>query len=163
MIEPATGPEPSLLLKTRALMPALNEQEQKVGHYLLDHPNEVVHLAISDLAHRCAVSDATIFRFCKKVGTEGYQSLKIRLAQDLASARAATYVPITDKDSLAEAAQKVIAADVKALEDSLSVLNLAALERAVDALLAAHRVDIYGSGGAADESPLRSYQREPEG
>ncbi len=149
MAEPSMAPDASLLLTTRALMPALNEQEQKVGQYLLDHPGVVVHLAISDLAQRCAVSDATIFRFCKKVGADGYQDLKIRLAQELASARMATYVRITEKDSLVEAVQKVIAADVKALEDTLSVLDLAALERAVDALLAARWVDIYGSGGAA--------------
>ncbi|OGO39733.1 MAG: hypothetical protein A2Z04_08375 [Chloroflexi bacterium RBG_16_57_9] len=147
-----------MLLTTRALLPVLNEQEQKVGHYILDHPNEVVHLAISDLAQRCAVSDATIFRFCKKVGADGYQNLKIRLAQELASARAATYVPITEQDSVAEAACKVIAADIKALEDTLSVLDLAAVERAVDALLAARRVDIYGSGGAAGSAYQLQYK-----
>lgn len=149
MAETVAGAAPGLLLTIRALMPALNEQEQKVGQYILDHPGEVVHLAISDLAQRCAVSDATIFRFCKKVRAEGYQDLKIRLAQELASARAATYAQICPEDSLAEAARKVITADVKALEDTLSMLDLAALERAVDALLSARRVDIYGSGGAA--------------
>jgi DNA-binding MurR/RpiR family transcriptional regulator len=38
---------------------------------------------------------------------------------------------------------------VKALEDTLRVLDLDALDRAADALLAARRVDIYGSGGGA--------------
>jgi RpiR family carbohydrate utilization transcriptional regulator len=149
MLEPLRMSDANLLLTIRALLPALNEQEQKVGQYILENPYEVVHLAISDLAQRCTASDATIFRFCKKVGADGYQDLKIRLAQELASARAATYVEITEKDSLAEAAKKVIAADVKALEDTLTVLNLVALERAAEALLAARRVDIYGSGGGA--------------
>jgi DNA-binding MurR/RpiR family transcriptional regulator len=149
MAESPARSEASLLLTIRALLPALNEQEQKVGQYILDHPNEVVHLAISDLAQRCVVSDATIFRFSKKVGADGYQDLKIRLAQELASARTATYAGVTETDSLTEAVRKVIADDVKALEDTLSMLNLAELERAVDALLAARRVDLYGSGGGA--------------
>ena len=139
----------SLLLNIRTLLPSLNEQEQKVGQYVLEHPAEVIHLAVSDMAQRCGVSDATVFRFSKKVGTEGYQNFKIMLAQELASSTATPYATLGREDSLATAVQKVIAADMKALEDTLSVLDLAALEKAVDALLAARRVDIYGSGGAA--------------
>jgi DNA-binding MurR/RpiR family transcriptional regulator len=136
-----------LLLTIRGLLPSLNEQEQKVGQYVLDYPEEVIYLAVSDLAQRAAASDTTVFRFCKKMGTDGYQDFKIRLAQELASARPAAYTSVQVGDTLAEATRKVIAADVKALEDTLRVLDLAALDRAADALLATRRVDIYGSGG----------------
>ena len=139
----------SLLLTIRGLLPALNEQEQKVGQYVLDHADEVIHLAMSDLAARCAVSDTTVFRFCRRVKTDGYQDFKIRLALESEPDHVTTYASITGGDSVAQAARKVIAADVKALEDTLKVLDLAALERAADALLAARRVDIYGSGGGA--------------
>jgi len=149
MLEELQAPRSSLLLNIRTLLPSLNEQEQKVGQYVLEHPAEVIHLAVSDMAQRCGVSDATVFRFSKKVGTEGYQNFKIMLAQELASSTATPYATLGREDSLATAVQKVIAADMKALEDTLSVLDLAALEKAVDALLAARRVDIYGSGGAA--------------
>jgi RpiR family carbohydrate utilization transcriptional regulator len=139
----------NLLLTIRTLLPNLNEQEQKVGQYVLEHAAEVIHLAVSEMALRCGVSDATVFRFAKKVGTEGYQNFKILLAQELASSTATPYATLGQEDSLATAVEKVIAADVKALQDTLSVLDLAALEAAVDALLAARRVDIYGSGGGA--------------
>jgi RpiR family transcriptional regulator, carbohydrate utilization regulator len=139
----------NLLLTIRTLLPSLNEQEQKVGQYVLEHPAEVIHLAVSEMAQRCGASDATVFRFSKKVGTEGYQNFKILLAQELASSTATPYATLGREDNLATAIQKVIAADVKALQDTLSVLDLSALESAVDVLLAARRVDIYGSGGAA--------------
>jgi RpiR family transcriptional regulator, carbohydrate utilization regulator len=139
----------SILLPIRGLLPSLNEQEQKVGQYVLDHPAEVVHLAIGDLAQLCAASDATIFRFCRKVGADGYGDFKIRLAQEMASARAATYDAVQIGDTLADAVHKVIAADMKALADTLRVLDLVALARAAEVLFAARRVDIYGSGGAA--------------
>lgn len=138
-----------LLLTIRGLLPALNEQEQKVGQYVLEHAWEVIHLPVSDLAQRALVSDTTVFRFCRKVGAEGYQDFKIRLAQELAAARPTTYVTVGPQDTLVEAAHKTIAADLKALEDTLRVLDLAALERAAEAILAARRVDIYGSGGGA--------------
>lgn len=144
-----TGPPPNLLLTIRGLLPSLNEQEQKVGQYVLDHPYEVIHLAIAELAERCGVGDTTIFRFCRRVKTEGYQDFKILLAQELSPPNPAVYEAVAAGDSSAAAAQKAIAGDVKALEDTLRVLDLEALDRAGDALLGARRVDIYGSGGAA--------------
>jgi RpiR family carbohydrate utilization transcriptional regulator len=146
---PLMNPYPGLLLTIRGLLPSLNEQEQKVGEYVLKHPYEVVHLPINDLAQCCGVGDTTIFRFCKKVGADGFQDFKICLAQELEPESPAIYAAVEAGDPLAEAARKVIADDVKALEDTLRVLDLAALDRAADVLLAARRVDIYGSGGAA--------------
>jgi DNA-binding MurR/RpiR family transcriptional regulator len=136
-----------LLLRIRALLPSLNEQEQKVGEYVLRAPDAVVHLAIGDLAQRCHASDTTIFRFCRKVGAAGYQEFKIRLAQEMASARAPTYLLANDADSLSAVVHKTIAANIKALEDTLAVMDQALIEHTADVLLGARRVDIYGSGG----------------
>jgi DNA-binding MurR/RpiR family transcriptional regulator len=148
-VTPFSSSSGDLLLTIRGLLPSLNEQEQKVGQYVLDHPAEVIHLAVSELAQRAAASDATVFRFSRRVGADGYGDFKIRLAGELAAARQSIYVSVGAGDSVAEAVQKVIAGDVKALEDTLRVLDLDALGRAADALLAARRVDIYGSGGGA--------------
>jgi RpiR family transcriptional regulator, carbohydrate utilization regulator len=144
-----TEPPHNLLLTIRGLLPSLNEQEQKVGQYVLDHPYEVIHLAMVDLAERCGVGDTTIFRFCRRVKTDGYQDFKILLAQELSPRNRPVYEAIAVGDTAATAAQKAVAGDVKALEDTLRVLDLEALGRAASALLAAQRVDIYGSGGAA--------------
>jgi DNA-binding MurR/RpiR family transcriptional regulator len=144
-----TEPQPNLLLTIRGLLPSLNEQEQKVGQYVLDHPYEVIHLPMVELAERCGVGDTTIFRFCRRVHTEGYQAFKIALAQELTPTVPPVYQAVAAGDTAAAAAQKAIAADVKALEDTLRVLDLAALDRSAAALLAARRIDIFGSGGAA--------------
>lgn len=139
----------SLLLTIRALLPALYEQEQKVGKYILNHPEEVVHLSIGQLGARCKASDGTVFRFCQKVGMIGYQDLKIRLAQETAVARPSTYAADIQQGTLASAAHKAMAANQKALEDTLRMIDLAVLDRAADTLFAARRVDIYGAGGGA--------------
>lgn len=144
-----TEPRANLLLTIRGLLPSLNEQEQKVGQYVLDHPYEVIHLAMVELAERAGVGDTTIFRFCRRVGTEGYQDFKIALAQELSPVSPPVYQAVAAGDSAAAAAQKAIAGDVKALEDTLRVLDLEALDRAGAALLGARRIDLYGSGGAA--------------
>ena len=74
---------------------------------------------------------------------------KITLAQELTPASRPFYAAVAAGDTMAETAHKVIANDMKSLDDTLRILDLAALDRAVEALLAARRVDIYGSGGSA--------------
>lgn len=139
----------NLLLMIRALLPSLNEQEQKVGQYILSNPGDVVHLAIGELSQRCHASDTTIFRFCRKVGAGGYQDLKIRLAQETASLRTPIYAAPTDADTQDEVIRNAVSANIKALEDTLAVLDAATLDHAANVILAARRVDIYGAGGGA--------------
>lgn len=132
----------------RGILPSLNEQERKVGAHVLAHPEEVVSLSISDLAREAAVSEATIFRFCRKVGTQGYQDFKIRLARELDTTPLLVYREITPQDSLGEVVEKVIAAGLKALQDTWQALDLDQLDRTLEVILAADRVDIFGAGGS---------------
>ena len=108
MAEPSEPSVKSLLLAIRGLLPALNEQEQKVGQYVLDHPDEVIHLAMSDLAQRCAVSATTVFRFCRRVQTDGFQDFKIRLALELTPGRLATYAMAFPGEDVIEAARRFV-------------------------------------------------------
>jgi RpiR family carbohydrate utilization transcriptional regulator len=138
----------NILLTIRGLLPSLTAGEKKIGDYVLRHPDEVVKLSITELAEACDVSDATIFRFCRKVGTEGYQDFKIALAKDSVSPDRLVYADVKPGDSLLMMAEKIVEANVKALRDTLKVLDVEALERALNALLAANRVEIYAVGGS---------------
>ena len=141
-------------------MPSLTAGEKKIGDYVLRYPDGVVKLSITELAEACGVSDATIFRFCRKVGTEGYQDFKIALAKELVS-DGLVYADVVPEDSLVTMAEKIVEANVKALRDTLKVLDVEALDRALDAILAANRVQIYavgGSGVAARELQFKLMQ-----
>jgi RpiR family carbohydrate utilization transcriptional regulator len=151
----------NILLRIRGLLPSLTAGEKKIGDYVLRHPDEVVKLSITELAEACDVSDATIFRFCRKVGTEGYQDFKIALAKDSVSPESLVYADVIPEDSLLTMAEKIVEANVKALRDTLKVLEVKALDRALNALLAANRVEIYavgGSGVAARELQFKLIQ-----
>lgn len=142
-------PQPgNILLEIRGLLPSLSEQEQRVGAYVLAHPEQVITFSITELAEAAGASDATVFRFCRRVGTEGYQDFKIALARALVSSHSLVYADVTPEDTMASMVSKVVEASVKALRDTAAVLDVDALERAVEAFLQAHRVEIYALGGA---------------
>lgn len=50
----------------------LNESEKRIFNYVLKNFDEAKHYSIRQLAKKCFVSSATIFRFTKKLGFEGY-------------------------------------------------------------------------------------------
>ena len=57
--------------------------EKKVIDGILNIPTEeIIYLSISDLATRLNVADATLVRFCKKLGYNGFQEFKLHLSQE---------------------------------------------------------------------------------
>lgn len=59
--------------------------EMKIIDGILEiSPNEIIYLSISDLASRLKVADATLVRFCKKLGYSGFQEFKLHLSQECA-------------------------------------------------------------------------------
>lgn len=143
---PLTGP---VLARLEALAPNLRDAERKITQYVLAQPNDVVHLSITELADRTATSEATVIRCARRLGYPGYAALKIALALDLhASTPPAAGAPSAD-DDLATLKYKVIESSIQSLRDTARLLDDAALAQAVDALVNARRIEVYGVGSSA--------------
>ena len=59
----------------------LTKSGRTVADYLVQHAAEAQYLSISSLARECKVAEATVFRFCRALGFEGYHEMRIALAQ----------------------------------------------------------------------------------
>lgn len=57
----------------------LNQNELYIWNYIFHHKKECQNISIQDLASRCNVSHATIQRFGKKIGFQGYSEFKYYL------------------------------------------------------------------------------------
>ena len=60
-----------------------NDLEMQVYTYVLSHKNEIRNMTIRALAEAAHVSTATVSRFCKKTGCEGYSEFKAQFKQYL--------------------------------------------------------------------------------
>ncbi|MBQ0719570.1 MAG: SIS domain-containing protein [Gammaproteobacteria bacterium] len=130
-------------------LPAMRKSERKVGQFVLAHPKEVIRMRIVDLANQAEVSEPTVVRFCRAVGCEGFQDFKLALAQQLASSPSIGQIAVTDSDSTAQYSFKVFDSTVDSLLKVRDNLDLEMLDRAVQALCAAQRVEFYGFGASA--------------
>ncbi len=56
--------------------------EAKVADFILNNPEKALEANVSETAEYSGVSDATVVRFCKKLGYEGFYQLKLQLSHD---------------------------------------------------------------------------------
>lgn len=147
--ESASGPLGGVLARIRTLQPSLTPSEAAVALLTLRQSRELISLGIEALARRAGVSMATVLRFCQTLGFEGFKDFKIALAVESGRSPAVLAEAILPSDSTAQLARKVFQADMQAIAQTLELLDERALNRAVAALDAAGRIEVYGIGSSA--------------
>ena len=127
----------------------LTASEKKTADFLMAHQEESQYMSIAELAEESGVAEATISRFCRRLGYKGYNAFKLAIANSTAFLRQeALSAPDADGDSLEELSQKLYAVDSAALAQTMELMDYAAIRRAADALESAERVCCMGQGGS---------------
>ena len=109
-------------------------------------------MSITSLAENCGVSEATITRFCRVLGLSGYNDLKLALAKsdrvtDLGDPSDGAQT-INHEDDFDTMCRKIHSSSIVSLNETLELLNEAALVRAVNLLSGARHVYCFGQGGS---------------
>lgn len=125
------------------------EAEKRSAAYILEHPNDVVRYSITELAENCEVSEATVVRMCQKLGLEGFQDLKVTLAQSYIHPLWAINESISEDDSYEEIIHKVFNTVIETIQYTKSVLDFDALKRAANLIYKAEKVIVVGQGSSA--------------
>jgi DNA-binding MurR/RpiR family transcriptional regulator len=145
----------SVLVRVRARLPEFTGALQRVAEQVLTDPAAAARATIVELAERSGTSPATVTRFCRALGFEGYSDLRLGIAGETGrAARSAGWTvdigrEIQPTDPLERVLGQIMAADTRAMHDTATLLDLREVERAADAIAAASRVDIYGASGSA--------------
>jgi len=106
-------------------------------------------MSVSEVAERCSASEGSVVGFCKAIGANGFQALKIALAQEIVRPVHMIHEDLEPDDDVATVARKIFQSNAQTLHDTSSTLEPATLRRAVRILKKAKRVEIYGIGSAA--------------
>lgn len=136
------------LLKIRSLYNSFTKKEKKIADYVLNNSN-VIYMSITELAEACDVGETTIIRFCRKLGTKGYQEFKLVLAREMVSPEEDVHQNIGPLDDLESIIKKTTQANINAIDDTAKVISSNELDKAINAILNADKVDIYGVGASA--------------
>lgn len=140
---------PAYLARLKATEDSFTETEKKIADFLLNSPDEIIHLSITELSEKTKTSDSSIIRLCRKIGYKGYQEMKIDIAQSLTTPTKQLHEDINEKDSIAQIKEKIFLAASSTILDTLHVLYDSELEKAIKAITKAKRIMFLGSGASA--------------
>lgn len=146
---PGIPPVVDLRSVLQSLRPTMGKSSGRIADFILERPHDVVAMTLTELAEATDVSDSLIIKLMKQLGVNGFQALKLSLAQTLGTRTQVIHEALAEGDDYAMVIKKVFGANVQALLDTESVLKPELLQQAVEIIQAADRVEIYGIGSAA--------------
>lgn len=142
-------PVENALGRIRIAQPAMAKGARRIADFILDRPEDVVGMSVTELSEATDVSEGSIINFCRSIGLSGFQQLKLSLAQEIVQPVQFIHEDLLREDDLETVSRKVFHSGMQALRDTLSVLDTGALAAAVDAVRKAKRVEVYGIGSSA--------------
>lgn len=129
----------------------LTKSGKKVADYIFINKVESQYLSITALAEDCGVAEATIFRFCKTLGFEGYNDFKLALAKSSGNNFGNDYETVgkvLPNDTIIEMSRKLYTANLTALTQTLELVDEKAVTRAVDYMKNSSKVLCFGQGSS---------------
>ena len=138
--------------KIQNIYAALRPSERKVADYILSYQGKAGELLIEELAREAKVSQPTVVRFAKAVGYKSFREFKYAMMQEEMRERTEGREEelglygfrLSSKDGLEEIPGKIVTTSIQMLEETLKSIRKKEFERAVDAILAADNIVIYG-------------------
>ena len=138
-----------ILGEVRRLMPMLSSSEKRVANAVLQDPDKMIFWTVNDLGERAKVGDATILRFCRKLGLSGYQEFKLLLAQSLPPLRQdGGGKGHEDADEQTSLIRRTMNTNRLAIQDTTELLDPASLKQAAERMIRARSVHFFGVGSS---------------
>ena len=129
----------------------LTASEKKLATFVVANGQRSQTMSISELAAACGVAEATISRFCRRMGYKGYSAFKLAVANSVTAGQGAAAV--VGERALESAGpdnpfQELLETDVEAILQTGRLNRPEEIRRAAEMLLRADTVLCMGQGGS---------------
>jgi DNA-binding MurR/RpiR family transcriptional regulator len=145
-------------------MPDLTPAQQRMAAFVLDNAFRAATMRIDEFANAVGVSLATVNRFARALGFDGYPQCRAAMVRGFE----ATLAPIeslrTSKAQVSASADVMAASLAQAMENldwTRRSLDAGTCERAVDAILQASRINVVGLGASGYLAGLLHHGLDP--
>ncbi|MEO3943365.1 MurR/RpiR family transcriptional regulator [Paenarthrobacter nicotinovorans] len=139
--------------RLRIVFPQLSTSDRRIADVLLTQPAVVVRSSVSEVAELVGVSAATVVRACRRFGFEGFQDVKISIAQDLvrtgeAEAEGPTGL-LDESASSGEVLRRILGAGSQGLADAQMTVDEEHFMAAVETLAPSPQILFLGGGSSS--------------
>jgi len=113
--------------RIRVAQPNMAKSAQRIAQFILERPEEIVGMSVTELSEATGVSEGSVINFCRSIGLSGFQQMKLSLAQEIVQPVQFIHEDLERDDDMETICRKVFHSGIQALRDTLSVLEPAAL------------------------------------
>ncbi|QYF91856.1 glucokinase [Massilia sp. PAMC28688] len=138
----------TLMERVQHLQHELSPAEQRVATLVIEHPRKVLGEPIAEIARLADVSQPTVIRFCRSLGFLGLADFKLKFASSLTGTIPVRHSQVRTSDSTHDLSAKVIDNTVSAILKFRDQLDVVAIDRAIELLRNARRVEFYAMGNS---------------
>lgn len=131
----------------------LSKSEKTIADYVLLNGHDIASLSLADVARGSGVSEPTVVRFTKDIGLDGFSDLKMHLMKDWGkeSVKASPHGKLLDlhilpDDRIEDLPEKITNITIRSLQDTLKIFDTDAFLEAVNMIIKADRIDVFGVG-----------------
>jgi RpiR family transcriptional regulator, carbohydrate utilization regulator len=144
---------PACLLNLRTVLPSLPENHARIAHFVMLNPAEFLDVDARKIGYLCGTSEATVVRFCQRIGYRGLSEMKKVLARELATNLVSFRHPgkFARESSVLD---HVFADCAQAVGDTLSGINRSRFNSIANAIARCEHLYLLGAGGSAHVTQL---------
>ncbi len=126
----------------------LTKSEKAIAEYVIRNSWQIPQMTIQELANASSVSKPTVSRFVKNIGFSSYRSFcnELMINSNNQTPEALIYNDISDFDSTENICNKVFENNVKAINETLSILDVNTLNTILQCICDAKTIHIFAQG-----------------
>lgn len=133
-----------------------SSKERIIADFILKDPTKVLYYTIEDFSTELSISEATVFRFVKKLGYEGYQYFKVSLASEVTKPQTNNTKDIINNSS--NSYKYIVTSYANQLEETASNIDITLLNKVVKTISNSKRIVFFGLGSSG-ELALNAYNK----
>ena len=135
-----------LLERMEREMPTFSKGQRQIATYIINHYEKSAYMTASKLGAAVNVSESTVVRFAIELGFAGYPEFQ-RAMQNIIRNRLKSFQRIEVTNHLiggGDVLEKVLGSDMEKIKHTLDTIDRAAFDGAVDKLIAAKNIYVFG-------------------
>src|SRR5699024_4513959 len=144
----ALPPQENFWKLLRSKQDSLTKAGRTIAEYLTQNAQQAQYWSISVLANQCGVAEATISRFCRALGFDSYNEMRIALARANASVDTPVGEMLEPGVNTMTLCRHAGALAAKAINDTAAVTDPDAVDKAAALLQRAKQVFCFGQGSS---------------
>ncbi len=123
----------------KSYLPNLTKAEKIVAKYTIENSEKILYQTLREVATSTNVGEATVLRFCNKIGCTKFAELKLMLAKDSKEEETSTSDNLLDK----------VSCNLKTIiENSRLILSEKNINKTIDLVKKSERLYFYGVGSS---------------